>query len=74
MKCRLGPGRGLGQGLLGTPGLWDCEVRTATPFAERPLYARHHTYLNLFHSQPCKVLAVHVPILLMRKLRLREGM
>lgn len=22
MKCRPGPGRGLGRGFLGTPGLW----------------------------------------------------
>lgn len=74
MKCRLGPGRGLGQGLVGTPGLWVCEVRTGILFAEHSLCAGHLTYLNLFHSQPCKVLAVHVPILLKRRLRLREGM
>ena len=43
MKCRLGPGRGLGRGFLGTPGLWvlgseDSRCLLSTHYVPGPLY------------------------------------
>lgn len=43
MKCRLGPGRGLGWGFLGTPGLWvleseDSHCLLSTHYVPGPLY------------------------------------
>lgn len=73
MKCRPGPGRGLSRGFLGTPGLWvlgseDSHCLLSTHYVPGPLY----TLIFFILRQPCKVLAVCVPILL-RSLRLREG-